>query len=95
MMYSLTILSNKNPPRHPSQPKKNPKKRNQNLDLSIVDHAIYKELHRKEKEKIKEKRKPALENYILPLNNQQTRRPFQNPLKPKSLGQNSLHKISL
>jgi hypothetical protein len=61
MMYSLTILSNKNP-HSPSQPKKNPKRRNQNLDLSIVDHAIYKELHnkelhKKEKEKIKEKRK--------------------------------------
>lgn len=55
MMYSLTILSNKNP--HPPLPtKKNPKRRNQNLDLSIVDHAIYQELHKKEKEKIKENR---------------------------------------
>jgi hypothetical protein len=51
-------IKQKSPPLPRTLPtKKNPKRRKQNLDLSIVDHAIYKELHKKEKEKIKEKRK--------------------------------------
>jgi hypothetical protein len=55
MIYSLTIISNKNPPPlpAPSQPKKPLEEKTK----SIFDHAIYKELHKKEKEKIKEKRK--------------------------------------